>query len=58
MKMNELAIAVANACDNMRLALDDDWSDAMDREVMAIADEFGIDDTDWIEEQIKTALWA
>lgn len=55
--MSELAIAIESACDNMRRVLDDDWSDAMDREVMAIADLFGIDDLDWIEKQIKAELF-
>ena len=54
--MSELALAIEVACDSMRMVLDDNWSDAMDREVMAIADEFGIEDTDWIENQIKLAL--
>jgi len=56
--IREIETAIADAAYNMRLELDDNWSDAMDREVMAIADEFGLDDTDWIEEQIKLSLMA
>ena len=55
-KMNDLSLAIQQACDNMRRVLDDDWSDAMEMEVIDIADDFNIEDTDWIEKQILAAM--
>lgn len=55
--MSELATAIESACDVLRAALDDDWSETMDKEVMAIVDEFDLD-PEWVEEQIKLALWS
>lgn len=49
--------AIVNAVENMRLSLDDDWSDNMDREIIQIADMFDVD-VEWIEEQINNGLWA
>ena len=49
----ELRQAIKDAGDSMRLVLDDDWCDAIEMEVMAIADAFGINDTEWVRKQIE-----
>jgi len=55
-KMSELDLAIRMAANEMRYVLDDDFSDRMDIAVMDIADEFNVENTDWIREKVLDSL--
>lgn len=54
--MSELALRIAEVVDDFRYVLDDDWADALDAAAVELCDEFGIDDVDWMWEQINNSF--
>ena len=52
-EMSELEVRIAECAVELHYVLDDDQSDVLDTLVMDIADEFGIEDTEWIRNKIE-----
>ena len=51
--MSELEVRIAECAVELHYVLDDDQSDILDTLVMDVADEFGIEDTEWIRNKIE-----